>query len=115
MKKYLFILLLPLVMSASLFAQASGYDVTVSYHRDAAGITADITVTVDEGTPSFTYFLMTNDPVHGTVIQQSEKTGRRKYTFRDVKPGKYFLKIEDGTGKQTGKTVRIDAEQDNQR
>jgi hypothetical protein len=114
MKKYLFTLLLPLVLSVPLFSQASGYDITVSYNRDAAGLTADITVTVHEGTPSFTYFLMTNDPVHGTVIQQSEKTGKRKYTFRDVKPGKYFLRIEDGTGTQTGKTVRIDA-QDNQR
>ena len=111
MKRSLLILMLPLVLSLPLFAQVSGYDITVTHH----GAAADITVTVDEGTPSFTYFLMTNDPVHGSVLQQSEKTGKRKYTFRDIKPGKYFLKIEDGNGLQTGKTVRVEADPNNQR
>lgn len=111
MKRSLLILMLPLVLSLPLLAQVSGYDITVTVH----GAAADITVTVDEGTPSFTYFLMTNDPVHGSVLQQSEKTGKRKYTFRDVMPGKYFLKIEDGNGLQTGKTVRVEADPNNQR
>lgn len=111
MKRSLLIFMLPLVLSLPLFSQVSGIDISVSVH----GAAADITVTVQEGTPSFTYFLMTNDPVHGTVLQQSEKTGKRKYTFRDIKPGKYFLKIEDGNGVQSGKTVRVDADLNNQR
>lgn len=111
MKRSLLTFLLPLVCTLSLFSQGPEYDISLVYH----GNEADITVTVHDGTPSYTYFLMTNDPVHGSVLQQSEKTGKRKYTFRNVAPGKYFLKIEDGMGAQTGKTVRVEANQDNNR
>jgi len=115
MKRFLLILMLPMVLSVSLFAQVSGYTITVTRQGNDAGRLADITVTVDDGKPMFTYFLMTNDPVHGKVLQQSEQTGKRKFVFRNVEPGKYFLRIEDGTGIQTGKTVRVEADQDNQR
>jgi len=38
---------------------------------------------------------------------QSEPTNKKSYTFENVKPGKYLLKITDSTGIQTGKTIII--------
>jgi hypothetical protein len=38
---------------------------------------------------------------------KSEPTKKRSYTFKGVKPGMYFIKIEDKSGEQTGKTVIV--------
>jgi hypothetical protein len=64
-------------------------------------------VTVKSGEPDFSYFLMTNDPVKGDVLQQSGPVRKKNYVFRGVKPGKYFIKIQDRTGMPFGKTVVI--------
>ena len=62
---------------------------------------------VKAGDPTFTYFLMTNDPMKGEIIEQSEPTRDKSHVFRDVKPGKYFVKIEDNLGLPAGKTETI--------
>jgi hypothetical protein len=38
---------------------------------------------------------------------KSDATRKKSYVFKAVKPGKYFLRIEDGTGNQAGKTVNV--------
>jgi hypothetical protein len=70
-------------------------------------VTADIQIKLTKGTPDYTYYLMTNDPLKGTILQQSEPTRKKNYVFKDVKPGKYFVKIEDHSGIQAGKTVNV--------
>jgi hypothetical protein len=42
---------------------------------------------------------------------KSEPTKKRSYTFKDVKPGTYFIKIEDKSGAQTGKTIIINEDE----
>jgi hypothetical protein len=95
------------VISAALFAQAIQYEVKVKYNHAASGITADITMTIKHGEPPYTFFLMTNDPVTGQVLMQSQAISRKSFTFRDVKPGKYFLKVVDQAGLPAGKTVEV--------
>jgi len=101
-----FIIMLSFPVS-KVFAQDISYEIEVSYHNNQVPLTADIMVKVMTGIPGFTYYLMTNDPIHGTILQQSELTKKKNYVFRDVKPGKYFLKIQDNTGTQAGKTVNV--------
>jgi hypothetical protein len=104
MKKLVFSLLFAFVLSVSLFSQtAISYEIKVNYNKTSA----DITVVVKAGEPTFTYFLMTNDPMNGEVIVQSEPTRNKTHVFRDVKPGKYFVKIEDNLGLPAGKTVTV--------
>jgi hypothetical protein len=95
------------MVAAPLFAQTIRYEIKIKYNHSTTPVTADITVTVTEGEPGFTYFLMTNDPVHGKILMQSEPTRKNSFTFRDVRQGKYFLKIEDSTSNQSGRTVNI--------
>lgn len=101
-----FIIML-MIFVPKVFSQVISYDIEVSYNNNQLPVTADITVKITKGVPDFTYFLTTNDPLNGTVLQQSETVKQRSYVFRDVKPGKYFLKIQDSTGIQTGKTVNV--------
>jgi hypothetical protein len=75
-------------------------------------VTADITITILSGTPEFTYYLTTNHPFRSQVLMKSESTRKNTYTFKDVKPGTYFIKIQDKSGEQTGKTIII-AENEN--
>jgi hypothetical protein len=107
MKKISALLLFSFLLSASLFSQAIRYEVKIKYTHAANQTAANITVTVREGEPGFTYFLMTNDPRNGKVLMQSESSAGKSYTFRDVKPGKYFIKITDKMGLPAGKTVEV--------
>jgi hypothetical protein len=107
MKKAIFLLVVSFLLSASLYSQITQYEITVKYNGTGPETKADITVTVKAGVPEFTYYLMTNDPVKGDVLMKSEATRRKSYVFREVKPGKYFLKIEDGKGMAAGKTVNV--------
>jgi len=107
MKKLYILLLLCYLVAAPLFSQAIRYEIKTKYNNTEAAITANITVTVKEGEPGFTYFLMTNDPIKGEVIMQSEADAGKSYVFRDVKPGKYFVKIVNNMGLPAGKTVEI--------
>lgn len=107
MKKAIALLVVSLLLSASLYSQITEYEITVKYNGAGPGTTADITVTVKSGEPGFTYYLMTNDPVKGEVLMKSGPSRRKTYVFREVKPGKYFLKIEDGNGMAAGKTVNV--------
>ncbi|MBN1414115.1 MAG: hypothetical protein JW973_03350 [Bacteroidales bacterium] len=88
-------------------SQKISYEIEVNYNINQGITTADISVRLTEGTPDFTYYLMTNDPLNGTIITQSEPTKKKNYVFKGVKPGKYFLKIMDNSGIQAGKTVNV--------
>lgn len=107
MKRFIVFALFALVLLPSVFSQAIGYEIRVKYKNSPSGITADITVKVNKGEPSFTYFLMTNDPMKGRVLMQSQPSPDKTYVFKGVKPGKYFIKIEDKMGLPAGKTIEI--------
>jgi hypothetical protein len=107
MKKALTLLIVSFLLSASLYSQTIEYEIKVRYIQDASGTLADITVTVKTGDPDFTYFMMTNDPMNGAVLLKSEPTRKKNYVFKNIKPGKYFIKIEDRLGMPVGKTVVI--------
>lgn len=107
MKRLALFLLSAFIASASLFAQAIQYEVKVKYKNTPSGTTADITVTVKKGDPGFTYYLMTNDPIKGAIIMQSEPASGKSYVFKGVKPGKYLLRIEDKMGLPAGRTIEV--------
>jgi hypothetical protein len=107
MKKIYALLILFYLVAAPLFSQEIKYEIKTRYNPAAPAVTANITVTVKEGEPGFTYYLMTNDPMNGKVIMQSEANTGKTYVFRDVKPGKYFVKIVNNMGLPAGKTVEI--------
>ncbi len=107
MKKIIVLLFLSSLLTPFLFSQAIQYDIKVRYFNNASGTTAEISVKVESGNPDFTYYLMTNDPMKGEVLMKSEPTRRKNYVFKDVKPGKYFIRIEDNLGLPAGKTIEI--------
>jgi len=107
MKKLYVVLLFSYLVAAPMFSQAIRYEIKTKYNNKAAEVTANITVTVKEGDPGFTYYLMTNDPMNGEVLMQSGANAGKSYVFRDVKPGKYFVKIVNNMGLPAGKTVEI--------
>jgi hypothetical protein len=107
MKKLYVLLLLCYLVAAPLFSQAITYEIKTKYNGTAPDVTANIIVTVKDGEPGFTYYLMTNDPMNGKVLMQSEANTGKSYIFRDVKPGKYFVKIVNKMGLPAGKTVEI--------
>jgi hypothetical protein len=101
------LLCLSLLLSVSLGAQVLQFETEIIYVHEVSGVTADVTVTIIKGDPDFTFYLMTNDVLKGEVLMQSESSGKKSYTFENVKPGKYMLKITDNSGIQTGKTIII--------
>jgi len=103
MKKLMAFVLFSFIITASLFSQAIQYEIRIKYTRTAA----DIVVHVEEGKSPLTYYLMTNNPMKGEVLLKSEPTRNKNYVFKDVKPGKYFIKIEDSMGLPAGRTVEI--------
>jgi hypothetical protein len=107
MKRFTVLLLFALILSTSLFAQVIQYEVKVKYKNTPSGTTADITVMVKKGDPGFTYYLMTNDPMKGDIIMQSDPAAGKTYVFKGVKPGKYFIRIEDNMGLPAGRTVEV--------
>jgi hypothetical protein len=107
MKRTVVLMLFAIILSASLFSQAIQYEIKVKYKNSSSGITADITVLVKKGESPFAYFLMTNDPVKGKILMKSESSSGKSYVFKGVKPGKYFIRIEDKMGLPAGKTVEI--------
>jgi hypothetical protein len=109
MKKILLLLCLSFFVAAFAQAQNIRYESNIKYSNNASGITADITITVLSGTPEFTYYLTTNHPYKSEVLHKSGPTKKSTYTFRDIPPGTYFIKIQDQSGDQTGKTIIIDA------
>lgn len=109
MKKLLSLLCLAFIMSVSVYSQIIEYEIDVKYNSEATGVTANITITVTTGKPGYIYYLNTNDPLKGQVIQKSEKIKRDHYTFKGVKPGTYFIKIEDNTGMFAGKSIVVNA------
>ncbi len=107
MKKLWILLVLAYVATAPLFCQAIQYDIKIKYNPSAVQVTADIIIQVKQGNPSFTYQLMTNDPMKGQILAQSGSHAGKSYVFKDVKPGKYFVKIIDSQGLPAGKTIEI--------
>jgi len=107
MKRLTVLLLFTVVCGASLFSQAIQYELKVKSSRASAQYEAEITVVIKEGQAPCTCYLMTNDPMHGKVLMQSPPIRGKSYTFKGVKPGKYFVKIEDSMGLPAGRTVEI--------
>lgn len=107
MKKILALLCLMYFATAFIHGQNIKYEYSVTYNRSSSGITADITVTVTSGTPEFTFYLTTNHPYKSEVLMKSGPARKKTHTFKDVKPGSYFIKIEDKSGEQTGRTLII--------
>ena len=82
MKKAIALLAFTLLLTASLHAQIIQYEVTVKTIKTTSGTAADITVTVTAGSPNYTYYLMTNDPVKGEILMRSEATRKKSYVFK---------------------------------
>ena len=99
------IVMLSLVFSNA-FSQEISYEIKIKY-KNQVPRTADISVKVTKGTPSYTFFLMTNDPRNGEVLRESDPVERKSFTFEAVQPGKYFIKIKDKNGMVAGKTIEI--------
>lgn len=91
--------------SFALFAQIE-FETSVEYNKETAD--GEITVVVTSANPDYIYSLTTHDPLKGKVIQKSNKTRKNRYTFKGIKAGTYFVKVEDGSGLYALKSVRID-------
>jgi len=99
------IVMLSLALSNA-FSQEIGYEIKVISKNQTPG-TADISIKVTKGTPSFTFYLMTNDPRSGEVLRESGPVEKRSFTFESVEAGTYLVKIMDKNGMVAGKTVEI--------
>ncbi len=110
MKKISALLSLILLFSMSLFAQEKKLDIRISYSGSNDKVTANITVTLNVGNPNYTFYLMTEDPLKGEILQESKPERKNTYTFKNIKPGTYFIKITDGEGALYGRTVSIKSE-----
>jgi len=107
MKKTIVLLCLSILFSVSLSAQIK-FDVSVKYNTEATGKTGDVTITVTSGEADFVYALTSPEPINATIIDKSEKTKKTRYTFKGVKPGLYFVKVEDASGIYAFQSVKID-------
>jgi hypothetical protein len=107
MKRTAVVLIVMLSLAFSnVFSQEISYEIKVKY-KDQALQTADIIIKVTKGTPSFSFYLMTNDPRNGEVLRESGPVEKRSFTFESVEAGKYLIKIMDRNGMVAGKTVEI--------
>ena len=88
MKKLYLLLLLCYLVAAPLFSQAIRYEIKTKYNHSEAAVTANITVTVKEGEPGFTYYLMSNDPIKGDVLMQIRSQRRKNICFQGCKARK---------------------------
>jgi hypothetical protein len=107
MKKITVLLCLTFLAAGFVFSQEIRLDYKITYKTGTSGISADITVTVNSGSPDFTYYLTTNHPVNGKVIMKSDPTKKESFTFENVKPGTYFIKVEDASKQQAGQSIII--------
>jgi hypothetical protein len=89
------------------YSQEIGYEIKISYNKNQNPPTANIDIKITKGTPGFTFYLMTNDPIKGEILRESPPVEKRSYTFESVQPGKYFIKIVDRNGMAAGKTIEI--------
>jgi len=107
MKRTAVVLIVMLSLAFSnAFSQEISYEIKIKY-KNQVPRTADISVKVTKGTPSYTFYLMTNDPRNGEVLRESDPVERKSFTFESVRPGKYFVKIQDKNGMVAGKTIEI--------
>jgi hypothetical protein len=107
MKRTAVVLIIMLSLAFSnAFSQEIGYEIRVKY-KNQIPASADISIKVTKGTPSFTFYLMTNDPIHGEILRESGPIEKKSFIFDSVEPGKYFIKIKDRNGMLAGKTVEI--------
>ena len=107
MKKTIVLLCLCFLATGFMYSQNIQFDYKLKYTVHETGVTADITIIVSSGTPDYIFYLTTNHPVKGELLMKSDPVKKKSYTFRDVKPGKYFIKVEDKSGEQRGKTITV--------
>jgi hypothetical protein len=107
MKRTAVVLIIMLSLAFSnAFSQEISYEIRVKY-KNQLPLAADIIIKVTKGAPSYTFYLMTNDPRNGEVLRESDPVEKKSFTFESVEPGKYFIKITDRNGMVAGKTVEI--------
>ncbi len=106
MKKTLVLLCLFFLITGTAYSQVN-FDISVKMNSGAAGVTGDVTITITSGSPDYTYYITTHNPVHAEILQQSEKTRKGRYTFKGVKPGTYFVRVMDASGLYSFKSVQI--------
>jgi hypothetical protein len=107
MKRTAVVLIIMLSLAFSnAFSQEISYEIKVKY-KNKMPVSADISIKVIKGTPSYTFYLMTNDPLNGEILRESGPVERKSFTFESVEPGKYLVKIVDRNGMIAGKTVEI--------
>jgi hypothetical protein len=111
MKKVALALIIMLgISTVSTFSQEISYEIKIKYHKEKVNPTADVSIKVNKGTPSFNFYLMTNDPINGQILKESNPVNAKSYTFESVESGKYFIKIMDHNGMVAGKTIEITQE-----
>lgn len=110
MKKVSVLLCLTLVFFGSLKAQEKQVDIRIVYSNNGNEMVADIIVTMNTGKPDFTFYLMTNDPIRGKVLEESKPQFKNTYTFKNINPDTYFIKVSDSDGTLYGSTVLIKPE-----
>jgi hypothetical protein len=110
MKRTAVVLIIMLSLAFSnAFSQEISYDIKVKYRNQAPGV-ADISIKITKGAPSYTFYLMSNDPLNGKILRESGPVDRKSFTFESVESGKYFIKIKDSNEMVAGKTVEIVSE-----
>jgi hypothetical protein len=107
MKRTAVVLIITLSLAFSnAFSQEISYEIKIKYNN-LVPRTADIIIKVTKGTPSFSFSLMTNDPLNGEILRESGPVEKKSFTFDLVEPGKYLIKIVDRNGMVAGETVEI--------
>ncbi len=106
MKKQFYTLLGILVF---LFAFSSGVEIKVDVHsaENETG-NAQITITVLQGEPEFTYLLCDKEPWDGgQIIEKTKPVLTKTHTFKNIEPGTYFIAVRDKSKSLKGEYISI--------
>jgi hypothetical protein len=97
MKKTLVLLCLFFLITGTAYSQVN-FDISVKLIPGTSDTTGEVTITVTSGSPDYTYYITTHNPVKAVILEQSEKTRKNRHTFKGIKPGTYFVRVMDASG-----------------